>query len=480
MRTTIISPASYKFLAALAVIAMVLAALPVMPAYAASITVTNVNDDLTNGNGCSLREAIINSNNNSATHADCAAGSSVAADVITLTGGQTYTLSLTGASSPQTGDLDLTDPAGLTITSSNTTSAKIDANDIDRVFDIAAGAGNVTFNYLTITNGSPADGLTGGGINFGSTSGTLNITNSTVSSNTAPSTTGCGAGLFTNSIGTVNITNSTFEDNSCTVPLGDGGGIYKGSSSTGTLNISGSTFSGNIASDNGGAAQFSAGTVNITNSTFHFNTAGGRGGAIQVGGATVTIEFSTFSTNADNGGGVNAAGAVQVNSGTVAINRSILANSTAGKDCDQLSPGVATITNSLVEINSDCGGTITSNADPDLGALASNGGPTQTMAIDNTSPAYNAAASCNSIATDQRGVARPQATLCDLGAFEFVDTGLPTVVSIMRAGPNPIASASVNYTVTFSESVKSVGVSDFSLNLSGSVTGASVTNVSPA
>lgn len=39
------------------------------------ITVTNKLDETSNGNGCSLREAIINSNNNNQTHNDCAAGS---------------------------------------------------------------------------------------------------------------------------------------------------------------------------------------------------------------------------------------------------------------------------------------------------------------------------------------------------------------------------------------------------------------------
>jgi CSLREA domain-containing protein len=98
MRTTILSSVPYKFLTTLAVIAMVLAALPAMSAHAASITVTNPVDDLTTGNGCSLREAIINANNNIPTYPDCVAGSDVVVDVITLASGSTHTLSLTGAS----------------------------------------------------------------------------------------------------------------------------------------------------------------------------------------------------------------------------------------------------------------------------------------------------------------------------------------------------------------------------------------------
>lgn len=56
--------------------------------------------------------------------------------------------------------------------------------------------------------------------------------------------------------------------------------------------------------------------------------------------------------------------------------------------------------------------------DPQLAALADNGGPTRTMAIGLSSPALNAGSNCP--ATDQRGVSRPQAGGCDLGAFELV------------------------------------------------------------
>ncbi|MFN8028571.1 MAG: choice-of-anchor Q domain-containing protein [Acidimicrobiia bacterium] len=64
--------------------------------------------------------------------------------------------------------------------------------------------------------------------------------------------------------------------------------------------------------------------------------------------------------------------------------------------------------------------------DPQLGALAFNGGPTQTMAITQSSPLFDAIpeAACQSgpavgVTTDQRGVARPSYTGCDIGAFEI-------------------------------------------------------------
>ncbi|HXQ37089.1 MAG TPA: hypothetical protein VN843_23970, partial [Anaerolineales bacterium] len=54
---------------------------------------------------------------------------------------------------------------------------------------------------------------------------------------------------------------------------------------------------------------------------------------------------------------------------------------------------------------------------------------------------------------------------------------LPTVLSVVRADPNPTSAASVDYTVTFSESVTGVDTSDFTLDISG-VSGPAVSGVS--
>jgi hypothetical protein len=70
------------------------------------------------------------------------------------------------------------------------------------------------------------------------------------------------------------------------------------------------------------------------------------------------------------------------------------------------------------------------------------------------------------------------APIVDMGAYEaFTETIAPTVVSILRIETSPTNASSVNYAVTFSESVTGVTPDDFALSLSG-VTGASVTEVS--
>lgn len=64
------------------------------------------------------------------------------------------------------------------------------------------------------------------------------------------------------------------------------------------------------------------------------------------------------------------------------------------------------------------------------------------------------------------------------GQVYTIDRTAPSVSSIVRAGTNPTAAASVNFTVTFNESVTGVSTGDFALTVTG-VTGASVSSVTP-
>ena len=67
-------------------------------------------------------------------------------------------------------------------------------------------------------------------------------------------------------------------------------------------------------------------------------------------------------------------------------------------------------------ITGDLTGNITGQ-DPLLGPLQNNGGPTETHALLPDSPAIDAGADTACPAADQRGVARPLGSACDIGAF---------------------------------------------------------------
>ena len=134
--------------------------------------------------------------------------------------------------------------------------------------------------------------------------------------------------------------------------------------------------------------------------------------------SSTTVTNSTFSgisASADGGGIFGAA----------TLKNTIVANSPAGGNCSE------TITDdggNLEWPGNACGFAL--SADPKLGPLADNGGPTQTHALQPGSAAIDAAVGCPPPATDQRGVSRPQGGACDIGAFEFVpppDTTPPTL-----------------------------------------------------
>ena len=156
-------------------------------------------------------------------------------------------------------------------------------------------------------------------------------------------------------------------------------------------------------------------TVTISDLTIQ-NGGSVTGGGINNSG-TVTVSTSTFSGNsAPQGGGIYN------NTGTVNVRGTIIANSPSGGNCAATAP-----TSQGDNISSDGTCVATSvplndrnNTDPLLNALANNGGPTETFALQNTSPAVNTltvtAGTCPK--TDQRGEPRPIGPFCDIGAFE--------------------------------------------------------------
>lgn len=192
------------------------------------------------------------------------------------------------------------------------------------------------------------------------------------------------------------------------------------------LEILASTFTGNVAKA-AGAAQFYMSKPSILNSTFAANEAtSGLGGALMLSSndATGVIRNATFTGNKSSGGSgyFSAAISGQLN---VPVYNTVFAHNVTS---DAWSPMQCTATpanganNMQWPRNHVVGGAADALcvkgivfADPKLGALADNGGPTPTAAPASTSPLRGAGRNCP--ATDQRGNTRNTAQ-CTIGAVE--------------------------------------------------------------
>jgi predicted outer membrane repeat protein len=186
------------------------------------------------------------------------------------------------------------------------------------VFSVNPGV-NFTVQNLTITNGNAGEFGNGGGIY--SADGTVTVTNSIFSGNSAPASPGSGNGNGGGiaSYGALTVTNSTFSGNSAGV---GGGGIDNG----GTLTVTNSTFSGNSAYYHGGGIESGGGALTVTNSTFSGNSAAVEdGGGIFIGYSTGTVANSIFSGNSAGGGG----GISVYNAGTLTVANSTFFNNSA-------------------------------------------------------------------------------------------------------------------------------------------------------
>lgn len=237
---------------------------------------------------------------------------------------------------------------------------------------------------------------------------------------------------------TLNLENLTIQNGKSV----QGGGIYN----NGTLNVLGVTFKGNTAINGGAIYEVTSSVTDISNSAFSGNSATSAGGGIESAGGVLKIINSTFSGNsAPSGAGLLSHTALYVGN-------TIIANS-SGPDCTNLG-ALVSWDNNLIEGTgaSACGIANGSNGsiigvDPRLGALASNGGSTQTMALLSGSQAINAAynGSCN--AKDQTGKIRlPNGgATCDIGAYEVWDTTAPDT-AINTKPPSQVNSATANFT----------------------------------
>ncbi len=260
-------------------------------------------------------------------------------------------------------------PSGdtLTLQGAGATSTIADGGGNGSVFAIDSGA-TVNISGLTIEDGSApiADAFSGGGIyNFG---GTVTVTDSTISGNTAAS----GGGIVNDYYGTLTVTDSTISGNTAT----NGGGIYN---LAGTVTVTDSTISGNTAYYGGGL--FNNDTATVTDSTISGNTAVDNGDGIDNDG-TLTVTDSTISGNTatyGSGGGIYNT----QNVGAVTVGASIVANNAGGNCATTNAAGGVTDEGYNIDDDGSCGfsatGSISKSTKLDLGSLTDNGGPTDTI-----------------------------------------------------------------------------------------------------
>ena len=227
------------------------------------------------------------------------------------------------------------------------------------------------------------------------------------------------------------------------------------------------TFAGNAAGrgGDGGAATGGSPGASIGGggaSGTPGSATGGNGGAAGSGGAAAlaagNLRHSTLAANSANAGG-GAAGAASATAPATAVPGSPGPPSGSGGAVD----GTATFENTIAASNlpTGCSGSITNggnnlsfpepsctgtNADPLLGPLADNGGPTRTMALGIGSPAREAvpASGANCEALDGRGITRPRGGGCDIGAYEAAPPDATTDAASSVTDTSAVLNGTVN------------------------------------
>ena len=401
-----------------------------------TITVNSLADDanlpVIDGSVTTLRDAI-----------DYANSDVYTGDTIIFAAGLTGTIALAQGALPAITTFHLTiDGPGanlLTIDAQGTSrifsiSAKAGANISGLTLaNGSASSGGAIVNQGTLTLGDctvSANTATvyGGAID---NDGTMTLGFCTITGNTAAS----GGGIYNDGTAALTLNQCSITDNTA---AGKGGGI----DNQGTLTLTGSTISGDTATGNSarGGGLYNEGTLTLVDSTIANNLVTGfasSGGAIYdqgriVGGvatyATLTLADCTVAGNTANAvGGVG--GIVNSVAAGATLDNTIVAMNTGGDLTGDASGSDNLIDNlgSSQIVNGHDGNII--GLDPKLGPLSNNGGPTQTMALLGGSPAINSGSNAlvpEGVTIDQRGALRIKDGTVDIGAFE----GEPSVITV--------------------------------------------------
>lgn len=323
----------------------------------------------------------------------------------------------------------------LTIVGPGAADFVLDGGGATHIFYVSS-SGDFSLSGVTIQNGYHAAG-DGGGITIDEADD-VTITGVVFSGNTAAQD---GGALYIDDAAAVTIVDSTFVDNEA---LYNGGALYL-LYNDGPVVISNSTFAGNTAGGNGGAISIyeHPGSVAIYNSTITGNTAGVNGAAIAVMGlyAEMTMLFNTI---ADNEGYYDDGVYVEYEGETVTMIGNIVASADDGivVNVHPLQTMVTSHNDFFGSVSGFTPDATDLDVDPLLGALADNGGPTQTRALAATSPVIGQGPTAWTTFVgdgfDQRGApyARVVDGRADIGAFE-VQAAEPPAPPAPEPTPEP-------------------------------------------
>lgn len=337
---------------------------------------------------------------------------------------------------------------------------------------VLAYGGPATLTASTVNNNSAGAGGRGGGGGQGGDGGNggPNGGNGGAGGGSAGAIGGGGGGAGGGEFGglgpqaTGTISSSTIAHNTAGTG-GDGGtpgtsGAGGQAGTGGAAGRGGNSFGG-IGGPGGRAGGLLGPQTMVTNSTITANRAGAGGDGADGGGGPNVSQGGAAGAGGDGGGayGISPAVTLDLLHDTIDGNSAGAAGvpGTAGSGADPrpgsaaaggIGGGVyggASFENTIVANNAlencagfsnedrgnnlsypeDCAGQLFRIADPKLGPLQDNGGPTPTQAIGTNSGALDQVSpSRDCTSTDQRGMTRPQRTACDIGAFEL---GIPVV-----------------------------------------------------
>lgn len=292
-----------------------------------SIVVTSTADTVAADGVCTLREALLNADNDSQFvpgAGECAAGYGTA----------TITFAVSGPIQPLTYLL----VGSPTVIDGGTAGMTLDGAAAGTLLVVGGAA---TLRHLRIQNSVGSD--SGAVVAYQA----LQVEDCVFANNSAAQ---YGGAL--NASAPIVVLRSTFTGNHAV----SGGAIVSPSAGA---SISDSTFSANTSTGDAGALVL-GGTTSVLRSSFTDNGAGGAGGAVLVVGGASTIDSSTFTSNTSKGGG-----AVTVVSGSLSIAQSTLTgNSVSGTTMMGMASGGALY---LV------GGTTTSITDSTITGSAASG-----------------------------------------------------------------------------------------------------------